>query len=58
MNINAKKTQGLPTRCIAPVMKYCQGCAYGYCHYPEDVVIYNKPKYLSDFGLKRPPQSW
>ena len=26
-----------PKRCIDPVMKYCQGCEYGYIIYPEDV---------------------
>lgn len=24
-----------PTRCIDPVIKYCQGCLWGYVHYPE-----------------------
>lgn len=24
-----------PTRCIDPVVKYCQGCPWGYVHYPE-----------------------
>ena len=24
-----------PTRCIDPVMKYCQECRYGHCVYPE-----------------------
>lgn len=24
-----------PTRCIDPVMKYCQGCKWGYVIYPE-----------------------
>jgi len=24
-----------PTRCIDPVMKYCQECRWGYIHYPE-----------------------
>ena len=24
-------------RCIDPVMKYCQGCEYGYIIYSEDV---------------------
>lgn len=24
-----------PSRCIDPVMKYCQGCEWGYVHYPE-----------------------
>lgn len=27
----------VPERCIDPVMKYCQGCKYGYVVYPEDV---------------------
>lgn len=26
-----------PTRCVDPVMKYCQACEYGYVIYPEDV---------------------
>lgn len=24
-----------PTRCIDPVIKYCQGCRWGWIHYPE-----------------------
>ena len=24
-----------PTRCIDPVMKYCQGCQYGWIKYPD-----------------------
>ena len=24
-----------PTRCVDPVMKYCQGCRYGHNIYPE-----------------------
>ena len=24
-----------PTRCIDPVIKYCQGCKWGWVHYPE-----------------------
>lgn len=24
-----------PTRCISPVMKYCQGCKYGWTSYPD-----------------------
>ena len=27
----------LPKRCVDPVMKYCQGCEYGYIIYPDDV---------------------
>lgn len=26
-----------PTRCIDPVMKYCQGCEYGYVIFGDDV---------------------
>ena len=29
------KMKEKPTRCIDPVMKYCQGCEWGYVHYPE-----------------------
>lgn len=25
----------VPERCISPVMKYCQGCTYGYIDYPS-----------------------
>ena len=25
----------LPTRCIDPVIKYCQGCQFGYVTYPD-----------------------
>lgn len=36
---------------------YTQGlCAFGW--YISDLIIYDKPKDLSDFGMKRPPQSW
>lgn len=31
-NTNMKEK---PTRCVDPVMKYCQGCKWGYVHYPE-----------------------
>ena len=27
-----------PTRCIDPVVKYCQGCPFGYVNYPEDTL--------------------
>ena len=26
-----------PTRCVDPVMKYCQECPWGWVHYPDDV---------------------
>lgn len=31
-------------------------CLYGW--HISDLVIYDKPKELSEFGLERPPQSW
>ena len=27
----------LPTRCIDPIMKYCEGCTYGHVIYPDYV---------------------
>lgn len=30
----------------------------GYAWHIEDLHIYDKPKELAEFGLKRPPQSW
>ena len=29
-----------PTRCVDPVMKYCQGCQYGCIEYPSWVETY------------------
>lgn len=29
-----------PSRCIDPVVKYCQGCKYGFVIYPEWVETY------------------
>lgn len=29
-----------PTRCIDPVMKYCQGCEWGHIVYPDWVETY------------------
>ena len=29
-----------PTRCIDPVIKYCQGCKYGCVKYPDWVETY------------------
>ena len=28
-----------PTRCVDPVLKYCQGCRYGYVIYPSWVEV-------------------
>lgn len=37
--------------------KYTGGhCAYGW--HISELIIYNKPEALSEFGLTRPPQSW
>ena len=30
----------IPDRCIDPVIKYCQGCKYGYVNYPSYVETY------------------
>ena len=40
-------------------LKYTEGhkgSVYGW--HISDLIIYDKPKDLSDFGMKRPPQSW
>ena len=40
-------------------LKYTEGhkgLVYGW--HISDLIIYDKPKDLSDFGMKRPPQSW
>lgn len=29
-----------PKRCVDPVIKYCQGCEYGYVNYPSWVETY------------------
>lgn len=29
-----------PTRCIDPVIKFCQECKYGWVHYPDYVENY------------------
>ncbi len=34
----------------------CQSPIYGW--HISDLVVYDKPKELSDFNLKKPPQSW
>ena len=35
VKINNEKKINIPTRCIDPVMKYCQECKWGYCIYPD-----------------------
>ena len=39
------------------IKRYANGCPLYYWHI-SNLVIYDKPKELSEFGLKRPPQSW
>ena len=34
------KKEEKPTRCIDPVIKYCQGCQYGWIKYPDWVETY------------------
>lgn len=36
-----------PSHCIDPVMKYCQGCKYGFVHYPEWVETYEDLSFCS-----------
>lgn len=38
-NCNCNKKE-IPTRCIDPVIKYCQECEYGLIVYPEWVETY------------------
>lgn len=42
---------------IDEFIKYCNGKTL-YAWQISNLVIYDKPKELSCFGLKRPPQSW
>lgn len=39
------------------IKNYLQGKT-GYAWHIDDLEIYDKPKELAKFGLKRPPQSW
>ena len=41
---------------IDAAVYYCQSPIYGW--HISDLVVYDKPKELSGFNLKRPPQSW
>ena len=36
-----------PTRCIDPVMQYCQNCIYGYVEYPEWVETHEDLEYCT-----------
>jgi predicted transcriptional regulator len=51
----------LPNSCVS-YMELKKYMGYGvnrfYGWHISDVKIYDKPKELSEFGLKRPPQSW
>ena len=39
------------------IIEYAKGGKV-YYWYMSNLVVYDKPKELSEFGLKRPPQSW
>lgn len=34
MNIKFMKNEAKPTKCVDPVMKFCQECEYGWIQYP------------------------
>ena len=40
------------------IKEYLGDRSRGYGWHISDLVIYDTPRPLSDFGLKRPPQSW
>ena len=40
------------------IKEYLGNRSRGYGWHISDLVIYNTPRPLSDFGLTRPPQSW
>lgn len=40
------------------IAEYIGTGKFGYAWHISELVIYDKPKELSEFGLKRPPQSW
>lgn len=49
-----------PYTCLTDkeIMDYLGNGKTGYGWHISDLTIYDKPKDLSDFGMKRPPQSW
>ena len=49
-----------PYTCLTDkeIMDYLGNGKTGYGWHISDLIIYDKPKDLSDFGMKRPPQSW
>lgn len=49
-----------PYTCLTDkeIMDYLGNGKTGYGWLISDLTIYDKPKDLSDFGMKRPPQSW
>lgn len=40
------------------IIEYAAGNSYVYGWHISDLKIYDKPKELSEFRIKRPPQSW
>lgn len=57
--VSFKRFSALHDTClsVAEIRAYLSG-KVGYGWHISDLVIYDKPKKLSEFGLKRPPQSW
>ena len=49
-----------PYTCLTDkeIIDYLGNGKTGYGWHISDLIIYDKPKDLSDFGMKRPPQSW
>ena len=49
-----------PYTCLTDkeIMDYLGNGKTGYGWHISDLIIYDKPKDLSDFGMKRSPQSW
>ena len=43
---------------VAELVEYGRGRNILHGWHISDLVIYSKPRLLSDFGLTRPPQSW
>lgn len=54
------KNEELAEMCLTPqqLYKYIGLGNDGYAWHISNLVIYDKPKELSEFGLTRPPQSW
>lgn len=58
--LNSKNENILKQSCldIEEILKYLKDKYYGYAWHIDNLKIYNKPKELSEFGVKRAFQSW